>query len=52
MLSQFNLHVLDKEILENHEVWIEDQIAQRSKEPTHSIINLWPGPEKPNQQRL
>jgi hypothetical protein len=46
ILSQFNLQVLNKEILEHETGWTEDDIAKRSDELARVIAKIWQGPNE------
>lgn len=45
ILSQFNLQVLNKEILEHHESWTEQDIEERSFALARIIAEIWQGPD-------
>lgn len=46
ILSQFNLQVLNKEILEHQKGWTENDIAERSDELARVIAKIWQGPSE------
>ncbi|MGN5734698.1 DUF262 domain-containing protein [Arthrobacter psychrochitiniphilus] len=46
ILSQFNLQVLNKEILKHQDGWAEENIANRSVELAQVIAKIWPGPDE------
>lgn len=45
ILNQFNLQVLNKEILNHREKWSESDIGNRSDDLAESIVRIWPGPD-------
>ncbi|WP_435300510.1 DUF262 domain-containing protein [Timonella sp. A28] len=45
ILSQFNLQVLNKEILEHQQLWTEQNIEERSDELARVIAKIWQGPD-------
>lgn len=46
LLAEFNLLVLNKEILEHEHEWTELDIAARSRMLAASITKVWPGPDQ------
>lgn len=46
ILNQFNLQVLNKEILEHKEAWTEEDIANRTTDLAMAITKVWPGPDQ------
>lgn len=46
ILSQFNLQVLNKEILECHQAWTEQDIENRADELARVIAKIWRGPDE------
>lgn len=47
LLNQFNLLVLNKEILEHTDSWSEADISARSRRIAEAICAVWPGPPTP-----
>jgi Protein of unknown function DUF262/Protein of unknown function (DUF1524) len=46
VLDQFNLLVLNKEVLEQTVAWTEQNIADRGIELASTITRVWPGPDE------
>jgi hypothetical protein len=46
VLDQFNLLLLNKEILEHQAAWTEQNIAERATELATAITRVWPGPDQ------
>jgi hypothetical protein len=46
ILDQFNLLVLNKEILEHRNSWSERDIAARAAQLAMTITKVWPGPDQ------
>ena len=45
ILNQFNLQVLNKEILEHQDDWTELEISNRTTDLARAITEIWPGPD-------
>ncbi len=50
VLDQFNLLVLNKEIVELQDMWNESSIADRAKNLAVAIAKVWPGPDQSVQR--
>lgn len=51
ILNQFNLIVLNKDILDRHaDRWTEEDILARATELATAITNVWPGPDEAVQE--
>ncbi|GAA2175646.1 DUF262 domain-containing protein [Agrococcus versicolor] len=46
LLEQFNLLVLNKEVLEYTDAWAEAEIAARGTALARAITEVWPGPDR------
>lgn len=46
ILSEFNLQVLNKEILESADAWTEEKISNRAEDLAKVIALIWPGPDR------
>ncbi|MGR6901663.1 DUF262 domain-containing protein [Glutamicibacter sp. BSL13] len=46
ILNQFNLQVLNKEILQHQQSWTEQDIEDRADELARVIAKIWQGPER------